>query len=42
MIAALLLKLPPQPPPPPHLAASVRDFKHARECEVHGKLKDLK
>ena len=40
MIAALLLKL---PPAPPHLAASVRVFKLARECEVHGnKLKDLK
>ena len=41
MIAALLLKLPP-PPRPPHLAASVRVFKLARECEVQGKLKDLK
>lgn len=39
MIAALLLKLPPPPPPP---AAFVRVFKLARECEVHGKLKDLK
>ena len=42
MIAALLLKLPPPPPRPPHLAASVRVFKLARECEVQGKLKDLK
>lgn len=39
MIAALLVKLPPPPPPP---AAFVRVFKLARECEVHGKLKDLK